>query len=72
MLPANNDEIVLSSACENTDFSTFKEHLKFNFIPSKKMSLAQMFRCFLSRKLQMCTQLKAIIKFRNPDLRMKS
>ena len=46
MLPANNDEIVLSSACENTDFSTFKEHLKFNFIPSKKMFLAQMFRCF--------------------------
>ncbi|CAH3028156.1 unnamed protein product [Porites evermanni] len=34
MLPANNDEIVLSSACENTDFSTFKEHLKFNFIPT--------------------------------------
>ena len=46
MLPANNDEIVLSSACENTDFSTLKEHLKFNFIPSKKMFLAQMFRCF--------------------------
>ena len=35
MLPANNDEIVLSNACENSDSSPIKEHLKFNFIPSK-------------------------------------
>ena len=35
MLPANNDEIVLSDACENSDTSSIKEHLKFNFIPSK-------------------------------------
>ena len=35
MLPANDEEIVLSSTCENSDFSAIKEHLKFNFIPSK-------------------------------------
>ena len=35
MVPANNDEIVLNSACENTDSSVFKQHLQFNFIPSK-------------------------------------
>ena len=35
MLPANGEEIVLSSKCENSDFSAIKEHLKFNFIPSK-------------------------------------
>ena len=35
MLPANNDEIVLSDKCENSDTSAIKEHLKFNFIPSK-------------------------------------
>lgn len=35
MLPANNDEIVLSDKCENSDTSVIKEHLKFNFIPSK-------------------------------------
>ncbi|XP_068704515.1 uncharacterized protein [Montipora foliosa] len=35
MLPANSDEIVLHSDCENTAVSqTFKEHLKFNFIPT--------------------------------------
>ncbi|XP_068704567.1 uncharacterized protein [Montipora foliosa] len=34
-LPANRDEIVLHSDCENTAVSlTFKEHLKFNFIPT--------------------------------------
>ena len=35
MFPANRDEIVLGSKCENSDFSAIKEHLKFNFIPSK-------------------------------------
>ncbi|XP_020601762.1 uncharacterized protein LOC110040832 [Orbicella faveolata] len=34
MLPANNDEIVLSDKCENSDTSVIKEHLKFNFIPT--------------------------------------
>ncbi|KAJ7381185.1 hypothetical protein OS493_004785 [Desmophyllum pertusum] len=34
MLPANNDEIVLSSKCENSDVSVNKEHLRFNFIPT--------------------------------------
>ena len=35
MIPANNDEIVLSSKCENSDSSIQKEHLLFSFIPSK-------------------------------------
>ena len=35
MLPANGEKIVLNSKCENSDFSAIKEHLKFNFIPSK-------------------------------------
>ena len=35
MLPANSDEIVLSSNCENSAVTVNKEHLKFSFIPSK-------------------------------------
>ena len=35
MIPANNEEIVLSSKCENSDSSIQKEHLLFSFIPSK-------------------------------------
>ena len=35
MLPANADEIVLTSKCENSDVSVNKEHLLFSFIPSK-------------------------------------
>ena len=35
MLAPDFDEIVLGDNCENTDPSTFKQHLKFNFIPSK-------------------------------------
>ena len=35
MLAPDFDEIVLGDNCENTDVSTFKQHLKFNFIPSK-------------------------------------
>ena len=35
MLAPDYDEIVLGDKCENTDPSTFKQHLKFNFIPSK-------------------------------------
>lgn len=46
MLPANSDEIVLDSKCEHTDSSTFKEHLKFTFIPSMLSRLA-FIRCIL-------------------------
>lgn len=35
MLALDFDEIVLGDNCENTDASTLKQHLKFNFIPSK-------------------------------------
>ena len=35
MIPAKNEEIVLSSKCENSDSSIQKEHLLFSFIPSK-------------------------------------
>ena len=35
MLAPDFDEIVLGDNCENTDDSTFEQHLKFNFIPSK-------------------------------------
>ncbi|XP_058970157.2 uncharacterized protein [Pocillopora verrucosa] len=34
MLPANSDEIVLSSNCENSAVTVNKEHLKFSFIPT--------------------------------------
>jgi len=39
MIPADNEEIVLSSKCENSDSSLNKEHLLFSFIPSTLISL---------------------------------
>lgn len=35
MFLVNNDEIVLSDKCENSDIFVIKEYLKFNFILSK-------------------------------------
>ncbi len=35
MIPANSEDLVLSSKCENSDSSISKEHLLFSFIPSK-------------------------------------
>lgn len=35
MIPVNNEDLVLSSKCENSDSSLNKEHLLFSFIPSK-------------------------------------
>ena len=39
MIPADSEEIVLSSKCENSDSSLNKEHLLFSFIPSTLISL---------------------------------
>ena len=37
MIAANNEDLVLSSKCENSDSSLNKEHLLFSFIPSKHL-----------------------------------
>lgn len=39
MIPADSEEIVLSSKCENSDTSLNKEHLLFSFIPSTLTAL---------------------------------
>lgn len=39
MIPAESEEIVLSSKCENSDTSLNKEHLLFSFIPSKSVDV---------------------------------
>ena len=43
MIPADSEELVLSSKCENSDSSLYKEHLLFSFIPSTLTRLLCLF-----------------------------
>lgn len=68
MIPGNNEDLVLSSKCENSDFSVSKEHLLFSFIPSKQILYFTRFHgCLVSYLMTIHT----LLSRRNMELLFK-